>query len=223
MLNRITNVIGWLGVAAVLVPVGIRFGYPAKDQYATYFAYAGLVCLLIYILGQWRDIAKLFSRRQARYGTLTAVSVLVVLGILIAINYIGARQNKRWDLTANKQFSLSDQSRSVLTKLDAPLKISVFAKDTDFAQFRDRLKEYEYASKKVTTEYIDPDKKPAIARQNQIQSYGTIVLDYKGRTERVSSDNEQDLTNGVIKVVTGAHKKVYFTQGHGERDTASGE
>ena len=55
----------------------------------------------------------MFSRRQARYGTLAGVSVLVVLGILVAINYIGARQNKRWDLTANKQFSLSDQSRNV--------------------------------------------------------------------------------------------------------------
>ena len=62
-----------------------------------------------------------FRGRQARYGTLAGVSVLVVLGILVAVNYIGAQQNKRWDLTANKQFSLSDQSRNVLAKLDAPL------------------------------------------------------------------------------------------------------
>ena len=82
MLNRIVSVIGWIGFAAVLAAVGIRFGYPAKDQYATYFAYAGLVCLLIYILGQWRDIAKMFTRRQARYGTLAGVSVIVVLAIL---------------------------------------------------------------------------------------------------------------------------------------------
>jgi len=163
MLTKITNIIGWIGFAAVLVAVGIRFGYPAKDQYATYFAYAGLVCLLIYILGQWRDIVKMFSRRQARYGTLAGVSVLVVLAILVAINYIGAKQNKRWDLTTNKQFSLSDQTRSVLQKLDSPLNVMVFAKETEFAPFKDKLKEYEYASSKVTTDYVDPDKKPAIA------------------------------------------------------------
>jgi len=52
--------------------------------------------VLVYTLGQWRDIVKIFARRQARYGTLAATSVLVVLGILVAINYIGARQNKRW-------------------------------------------------------------------------------------------------------------------------------
>src|SRR6476661_6091297 len=197
MLNRILSIIGWIGTALVFVAVAIRFGYPAKEQWAYYLAWAGLVCVLLYTLGQWREIARVFSGRQARYGTLAATSVLVVLGILVAINYIGAKQNKRWDLTANKQFSLSDQSRSVIAKLDSPLQIKVFVQDAEFDRYRDRLKEYEYASKQVTTEYIDPDKKPAVARQNQVQQYGTIIFDYKGRTERVTSDSEQDLTNGI--------------------------
>ena len=223
MLNRIIGLIGWLGFAAVVVAVGIRFGYPAMDQYATYAAYAGLVCLLIYILGQWRDIAKLFTRRQARYGTLTAVSVLAVFAILVAVNYIGARQNKRWDLTATKQFSLSDQTRNVLQKLDAPLNIMVFAQETDYQGFKDKLKEYEYVSNKVTTDYIDPDKKPAVASQNQVQAFRTILFKYKDRTERITTDTEQDITTAIIKVVQGGTKKVYFTQGHGEKDAASAE
>jgi ABC-type uncharacterized transport system involved in gliding motility auxiliary subunit len=223
MLNRIIGFIGWLGFAAVLGALAIRFGYPAKDQYASYLAYAGLVCLLIYILGQWRDIAKLFSGRQARYGTLSLVSILIVLGILVAINYIGSRQNKRWDLTANKQFSLSDQTKNVLQKLDSPLNLLVFAKEADFQPFKDKLKEYEYSSNKVTTEYIDPDKKPTVASQNQVQAYNTIVLKYKDRTERITSDNEQDITTAIIKVVQGQQKKVYFTQGHGEKDPTSAD
>jgi len=223
MLNRILSVVGWLGTGLVLVAVAIRFGFPAKDQYAYYLAWAGLVCVLAYTLGQWREIARVFGRRQARYGTLAGVSVLVVLGIRVAINYIGAKQNKRWDLTANKQFSLSDQTRTVLSKLDEPLQILVFAQETDFQRYQDKLKEYEYASKKISTEYIDPDKKRTEAQENQVQQYGTIVFKYKGRVERVTNDNEQDLTNGIIKVVSGTQRKVYFTQGHGEKDTASSE
>jgi len=223
MLTRIIGLIGWLGFAAVLAAVGIRFGYPAKDQYATYAAYAGLVCLLIYILGQWRDIVKLFAKRQARYGTLMGVSVLVVLGILVAINYIGARQNKRWDLTASKQFSLSDQTRNVLQKLDSPLSITVFAQESGFQPYKDKLKEYEYSSGKVVTDYVDPDKKPAVASQNQVQAYGTILFKYKDRSERITTDTEQDITTAIIKVVQGGTKKVYFTQGHGEKDATSSE
>jgi ABC-type uncharacterized transport system involved in gliding motility auxiliary subunit len=223
MVNRILSLVGWLGTAMVFVAVAIRFGYPAKEQWAFYLAWAGLVCVLAYTLGQWREIARVFSRRQARYGTLAASSVLIVLGILVAINYIGARQNKRWDLTANKQFSLADQSRNVLQKLDAPLQVMVFAQEQEFPRYQDKLKEYSYVSKKMTAEYIDPDKKPTIAKQNQVQQYGTIVFNYKGRTERVTTDNEQDITNGIIKVVSGQQRKVYFTQGHGERDTVSAE
>ena len=136
------------------------------------------------------------GKRPARYGTLSLVSVLVVLGILVAINYIGARQNKRWDLTANKQFSLSDQTRNVLQKLDSPLQIMVFAKEDDFQRYKDKLSEYGYSSKQVSTEYVDPDKKPTLASQNQVQPYGTILFNYKGRSERITTDTEQDITTG---------------------------
>jgi ABC-type uncharacterized transport system involved in gliding motility auxiliary subunit len=223
MVKRILSLVGYLGTALVFIAMAIKFGYPAKEQWAYYLAWAGLVCVLLYTLSQWREIGAVFSGRQARYGTLAATSVLVVLGILVAINYIGAKQNKRWDLTAAKQFSLSDQSRNVLAKLDSPMQVTVFAQEPDFPRYRDKLKEYEYASKRVATEYVDPDKKPTIAKQNQVQQYGTIIFNYKGRTERVTSDNEQDITNGVIKVVSGQQRKVYFTQGHGEKDTTSSE
>jgi ABC-type uncharacterized transport system involved in gliding motility auxiliary subunit len=223
MMNRILALLGWLGAALVFIGAAIRFGNPARAQYVPYLVWTGLALVVIYIAGQWRDVAHLFHRRQARFGTLAAVSILVVLGILIAVNYIGARQNKRWDLTANQAFSLSPQSRTVLAKLDAPLQILVFAQEPNFQEFQDKLKEYEYLSKRVSTEYIDPDKKPTQAKQYQIQQYGTIVFNYKGRTERITSSNEQDITNGIIKVVTGQQKKVYFVQGHGERDTVSTE
>ncbi|HKT79849.1 MAG TPA: GldG family protein [Vicinamibacterales bacterium] len=223
MMNRILNILGWLGFVFVAAALVIRFGIPKYEQYAFYLAWAGLFCLLAYMLSQWREFAKLFTRRQARYGTLTVVSVLVVLGILVAINYIGKRQNKRWDFTESGQFTLSDQSRNILSKLDSPLNITVFAQEPSFPDFRDRLSEYQYASKQVTTEYIDPDKKPTVAQQNNIQSYGTMVFNYKGRSERTTSNTEQDITNTIIKVVTGKQKKVYFTAGHGEKDTTASD
>jgi ABC-type uncharacterized transport system involved in gliding motility auxiliary subunit len=103
------------------------------------------------------------------------------------------------------------------------LKVFVFAQQTQMPRFEDRMAEYEYLSKQISVEYVDPDKKPALARQYQIQQYGTVVFEYQGRTERVTADDEQSLTNGIIKVVTGQERKVYFVQGHGEKDTTSSE
>lgn len=220
-MNRIFNIIGWLGTALVLAALGVRTFYPARDQYATYLAWAGLACMVLYLLSQWREILGYFKTRQARYGTLAASSVFIALGVVGAVNYIGKQQNKRWDLTASKQFSLSDQSRSVVQKLDAPLEVMVFTQETNFQTFRDRLQQYEYVSKQVKTTYVDPDKRRELTIQNKVDQYGTIIFNYKGRTERTTSNTEQDITNGIIKVVSGQTRKVYFTQGHGEKDTTS--
>lgn len=223
MVHRILGIVGWLGTAIVFAAVVMRFLKPEWDQYASYAAWGGLACLLLYTAGQWREIAVFFRRRQARYGALASASVLIVLGILIAVNYLSSRQNKRWDLTENQQFSLSDQTVQLLRKLDAPVKFLVFDQEANFDRFRTRLTEYEYHSNDVDVEYIDADKRPVQARQYEIQSYGTVVIEYKGRRERVTSDREEDITNGLIKVITGEQKKVYFVQGHGEKSHTSTE
>ncbi|MBI3262681.1 MAG: GldG family protein, partial [Acidobacteria bacterium] len=116
-----------------------------------------------------------------------------------------------------------EQTKKILQSLDAPLNMIVFAQETDFSRFRDKLPEYGYVSKNVHIDYVDADKQPAKAKQYQVQSYGTVVLEYKGRTERIVSDQEQELTNGIIKVVTGRERKLYLIQGHGEHDTTSSE
>jgi ABC-type uncharacterized transport system involved in gliding motility auxiliary subunit len=186
-------------------------------------AIAGLVCVLLYVLSQWREIVGAFARRQTRYGSLAILSILIVLGILIGINWVANRQNKRWDLTAGGVFQISEQTRKVLQALDGPVAIRVFGREDDFDRFRSRLNEFEYTSKQVSVEYIDPDKRPAIARQYQVQQYGTAVFEHKGRTERSTSDSEQDLTNALVKIVQGQQKKIYFVQGHGEKDTVGAD
>jgi ABC-type uncharacterized transport system involved in gliding motility auxiliary subunit len=224
MLKRILGLIGWLGVALVFAAVAAKYlPRPELQQYSGKLAIAGLVCTLLYMMSQWREIGQAFAGRQARFGTLAAASVLVVLGILAAINYLGNRHNKRWDLTAARQFSLSDQSKKVLQDLKEPVTIRVFTRSEEFQRFRDRLDEYTYQSKQVSAEYIDPEKRPGVAQQYGVTSLGTVVFDYKGRTEKVTSDGEQELTNALIKVIQGRTPKVYFTQGHGEKDTTSAD
>jgi ABC-type uncharacterized transport system involved in gliding motility auxiliary subunit len=224
-MGKATNLLGWLGTLAVGVSLVLRFQWYRAEwtQYSWHAAIAGLVLILLYIAGQWREIAASFDRRQTRLGTIAATSVLVVALILIAVNYLGSRRNYRWDLTANQQFSLSDQTRQLLVKLDQPVKATVFYDPKQALEpYRDQLDEYQYASKgKLTAEYVNPDKEPVRATQNQVTSYGTVVFAYKDRTERVVGSDEQQLTNALIKVVSGEQRVVYFLEGHGERDTAS--
>ena len=226
MLRRILGFLGWLGVALVLSAVAIAMfqwtglvQHPRWDIARYWLAIGGLVCALLYMFSQWRELARSFSGREAKFGTVAVVSSIVVLAILGALNYLGVRHNKRWDLTEAKQFTLSEQTRKILDGLQKPVAVKVFAATGEFQRFRDRLDEYQYASKQVSIEYIDPVKQPSRANQYQVQQLGTVVFEYEGRVERVTSDAEQEITNGLIKVVQGKQLKVYFVQGHGEKST----
>ncbi len=214
---------GWAGVGLVAAAVVTRFVAPEQQELSWWLSVAGIVLLAAHAAGQWRQIADFARRRQTRYGAVATSGIVLALGIVVAVNYILSRQNVRWDLTAGGQYSLSDQTRSVLESLEAPISVLVFDRDQEFPRYRDRLGEYEYVSPQVTVEYVDIDRNPVRARQYDVQSYGTIVFEHEGRIERVVSSSEQELTNALIKAVEGEERTVYFVQGHGERDPASSD
>jgi ABC-type uncharacterized transport system involved in gliding motility auxiliary subunit len=218
--KRAVGLLGWLGVVLVLAAVALRFIRPEMQEWVQRLAMAGLVVVGLYSLSQWRDIARSFQGRNVKYGSVAVGSIALLLAILVGINWIANRQNKRWDLTEGGQFSLSDQTVQILQSLEQPMSIKAFyrASDGSELQLRDRLEQYAYASSQVSVEYIDPDRDPTMANRYEVQQYGTVVFEYGGRIERTTTSDEESLTNALKKAVEGQAKKVYFTQGHGERD-----
>jgi ABC-type uncharacterized transport system involved in gliding motility auxiliary subunit len=220
-MKRILGLLGWLGVVLVLAAVAIRFAKPELVEWYQGLAIAGLVTTLLYTLSQWRDISRSMGSRGTKYGSIALGSVLLFLGLLIGINYIGSRQTKRWDLTGSGQFTLSDQTKKILGELKKPLVIRIFFASGAANDVRDRIEGYEQTSKNVTVELIDAEKNPTKAQAMGVTQYGTVIMEYDGRTERTTTLEEQDLTNTIIKIVEGKTKKLYFVTGHGERDPLS--
>ena len=173
-MQRILNIVAWVGVALVVVAVGLRFAPISPDWSRTgvYLAWAGLLLVLIYPLG-------MLTRKQARQLAIVSSSVLVVLAVLVAVNYLSNRRFKRWDLTENAIHTLSEQSQKVVSGLDAPLRILVFDRVDRLGGYRDRLAQYENASRRISVEYIDSDLDPLRAREFDIQALPTPVLQYK--------------------------------------------
>jgi len=219
MLNTIFGIVGWIGTLLVFAGVAIRMFRPEWDQYAYWAAIAGLVCVVLYTLTQWRDIARSFQKRETKLGAMMSISVVAVLAILIGVNWVVTRRDKRWDLTAAASYTLSDQTVKVLGGLKTPVKVLVFDTPGGFQRFRDSLTMYTAASPNIQPEYVDMDREPARAREYAVVAPGTIIMEHGGRREKVMSEREQDLTNTLIKVTTGRQVKAYFVQGHGERDT----
>ena len=156
--------------------------------------------------------------RTIKYGSNAFVSVIVVLGIVVLVNYLFNTYRYRYDATPGKIHSLSDQTITVLRGLDQDVNVTAFFKKDEGPAFADMLKECRYHSKKLSYEFIDPDQNPAMAKRYGIRVYGTTVIESGEREEKIESQEEKDLTNALIKVTRDRNKVIYFTQGHGEAD-----
>ncbi len=139
----------------------------------------------------------------------------IILGIIGVVNWFVRQHDHRWDLTPNKEFTLSPQSMKLLRSLKRNVTIYVFDQKNMFAARRDLLGEYQAASDHVKVDYVDPNRQPALAREFDVRSYGTIVAQAGNRHFKAASATEAGVTNALIHVLMG-ERNVCFIQGHGE-------
>ena len=83
---------------------------PEQQQVWQGLALAGLVCVLLYLLSQWREIAGTVPGRQARYGALSSASVLLVLGDPRRHQLHRRPSEQALGSHRGRQFTLSDQT-----------------------------------------------------------------------------------------------------------------
>ncbi|MEJ2007484.1 MAG: Gldg family protein [Acidobacteriota bacterium] len=153
-------------------------------------------------------------------GANLVVYTLIGIAIVVLVNWFVNQHNKRWDLTPNHEFSLSPQSKKILRTLNQDVMIYAFDRKDAFSRRRDLLGLYADASRRVTVQYVDPNRQPALAKQYGVQNYGTIEVVAGKRHFQAQSTNEEGVTNALIRVLMG-EKTVYFMQGHGERNVDS--
>jgi ABC-type uncharacterized transport system involved in gliding motility auxiliary subunit len=154
--------------------------------------------------------------RQTKYGLYLTAYILVVLALLAVANWAVNRHSKSWDLTANKQYSLSEQTRKIVRGLNRDVKIYYVDKEGQFGRAKDLLGMYDQLSRRISVEYLNPDKKPAKANEVKAKSYGSIILVSGDRRQEASVLDEESVTTALIRVIKSGEKNVCFVDGHGE-------
>jgi len=154
--------------------------------------------------------------RQTKYTAYVTAYILVVLAILTAANWLANRHNKTWDSTANKRFSLSDQTIKVVRGLKKDAKIIYFDKTSEFTRARDLLDRYDNLAPRLVVEYIDPDKKPQAAKAQGVRSYGTIFVEANNKREEAKSLTEEEITGALIRALKEGTRTVCAVSGSDE-------
>src|SRR5262249_20890 len=154
--------------------------------------------------------------RQTKYGVYAAVYALVVLAILVVANVLANRYNKTFDSTANKRYSLSEQTAKIVKGLKQPATITLYDQSTNFDRAKDQLDQYANLSPKVHVEYVDADKKRQLAAAAGVRSYGTAIVQVGDRKEEAKSLTEEGITDAFIRVLKNKTRTVCFIERNGE-------
>ena len=102
------------------------------------------------------------AAKTLKYGGNTLAFIFVVFGIVALINFLSSRRFIRADLTADKQYTISQSTKKVLKRLDDIVTIDAYfsRQPARIAQLRqsvrDMLEEYRAFSKNLQINFIDP-------------------------------------------------------------------
>jgi ABC-type uncharacterized transport system involved in gliding motility auxiliary subunit len=182
----------------------------------------GGVLFIAGLVLSYRDFVTFFSARSSRLGANALTVSILVLVVLGLINFLGYRHKKRVDLTSEKLYTLSDQSRRSVSELKKDVDIIRFARTPD-TTFKDLATEYVNAGSHLHYREVDPQEKPEVARQYNVTHMNDIVVSSGSHNETLTGTGEQEVTNAIIKVTRDTVKNICFVEGHGEKSIASGE
>ena len=66
----------------------------------------------------WKDRIAGRSGQQVLTGANFALYSLIVIAFIVLVNWFVNNHDKRWDMTPNKRYSLSEQTRKILKDLE---------------------------------------------------------------------------------------------------------
>ena len=160
--------------------------------------------------------SRLLNARQTKYVAYAALYVLVILAIVSVANVLANRYNKSYDSTANKRYSLSDQTAKIVKGLKQNAAITYYDRQSGFRQAKDILERYSTLSPRIRVDYIDVEKRPQEARAAGVTKLGTSFVQIGTKKEEAKSVNETEITGAIIRDLKTTTRTVCFVSGSGE-------
>lgn len=223
--KNVSRVIGFIGALFALSGLFVYLIWGEPVWLYTTLELIAILHLSVFFISHYEILKEVSRRRSTKFGTNSFMMILLFAAILGIINFILVRHEIRVDLSDSKTFSLTPQTRNILQNLQGDVKVTGFFSTTSKVREKaeDLIQNYTYESEQVSYLMVDPDKKPAVAKQYGITGYDTVVLESGGQSAMVRTLTEDGMTSALIRVSRGTKKTFYFVEGHGERDISDTE
>jgi ABC-type uncharacterized transport system involved in gliding motility auxiliary subunit len=139
---------------------------------------------------------------------------VIVIAALILVNWLANRYNKSYDTTANKQFTLSPETKKIVKNLKSDATITYIDAASGFNQAKGLLDRYANLSPKIHVNYVDYKSQPMVARAYGLRFPGTAYVEIGPRREEAKSLTEEGITAAFLKDLKGVRKVCFVTGSH---------
>lgn len=232
-MSRFAKICFFVAFLLLVVSFAIKFMTELWLPINTLLILIGVGCVAVAILADFKLYLEFFTMRTTKHGMNMGAMIIVVLVALICVNYLANLHNKSWDVTQEKLNSLSDQSTNLLKNLKDDIDIKVFTKGNAGQDKKQEIKQtlnlYTDASNHIKVRFINPyvDNDLAIQYLNDLPDRESanifVFVEHDGKKIRADQPfDEASITSALIKATRKGESKVYFLEGHGEKEI-SGE
>ncbi len=218
MNEKLTKITGWSGILLLLITAALHILLYSVRWVILIPGVLSLFSIGAYLyFGGWDKIGSA-KGEKLKYSANKTVFILLVLSIVGVINYLGVRHSVEYDMTGEKIFTLSEQSRNVVESLKRDVTIKGFFQTHSEARtkFKDLTGQYENLSSKIRVEVINADKQPREAQKYNISEYGQAVAVSGDQRVRIEKNTEEDITEALLVLSEKKQSTVYYLTGHGE-------
>ncbi|MBK1693824.1 ABC transporter [Chromatium weissei] len=145
--------------------------------------------------------------------------VILLLATVICAGWLAARHDRTWNWTQTADNRLTHESLVIIKRLNAPLRITVFAAADNSLGLRIKrfLARYQQALPTLEINYVDPQRFPEQARDAEVSLIGQLLLEYRGRRETLSDISERAISAAISRLTETRIPWVAVIEGHGER------
>ena len=113
---------------------------------------------------------------------------------------------KSYDSTANKRYTLSDQSAKIARELFQPVTISYWDSPDSFQNAQGLFDRYKALSPKIEVMYQDVDKKRTEAIAEGVKTRGAIIVEVGNKREEAKSLTEEEVTGATDRALKGGDR-----------------
>jgi len=238
---KYAGTIAGFGLASLLIGFILLLAVESLRLASWMILALGVLLLITAAIIDFRRVKGAVTGRRGRFSTGNTVMVFVFIGIIVLVNAISFQYNKRYDITELAQFTLTSQTKDVLTEMSIPVEAICFFTPQDvyglglptYAQ--NLLSEYQVYTDLLTVTIIDPDEQPETTREYGISEYQSIVFETEIGRRIVTPEDmvitsggqiagiemENPFTSAILEVTGIVQKKAYFITGHGEESIAT--